>query len=70
VAKGLKSSATLSIEINGEVYEETASGDGQYDAFMNALKKIYLKLKKKILSLPITTSPSHPAGKQMLLLKP
>jgi D-citramalate synthase len=36
--------ATLSIEINKEVYEATASGDGQYDAFMKALWKIYDKL--------------------------
>lgn len=48
VAKGLRSSATLSIEINGKAYEETASGDGQYDAFMNALKTVYAKIEKKI----------------------
>ncbi len=48
VAKGLKSSATLSIDIEGMVYEETAAGDGQYDAFMNALKNIYSRLDRKI----------------------
>jgi D-citramalate synthase len=47
VAKGLRSMATLSIEIDCKVYEETASGDGQYDAFMKALWKIYDKLEKK-----------------------
>ncbi len=46
VAKGLRSMATLSIEIDCQVYEETASGDGQYDAFMKALWKIYDKLGK------------------------
>ncbi len=46
VAEGLKSVATLSIEIKGQTYEETASGDGQYDAFMNALLKIYKRLNK------------------------
>ena len=46
VAEGLKSVATLSIDIQGQIYEETASGDGQYDAFMNALWKIYKKLNK------------------------
>ena len=40
-AKGLKPSTTLSLEINGKIYEENASGDGQYDAFVNALRKIY-----------------------------
>ena len=44
-AKGLKPSATLSVEIEGKTYEEHASGDGQYDAFINALRKIYNALK-------------------------
>ncbi|MEM6830881.1 MAG: alpha-isopropylmalate synthase regulatory domain-containing protein [Bacteroidota bacterium] len=44
VAKGLRSSATVSIAIDGIINEQTASGDGQYDAFMNALKKIYERL--------------------------
>ena len=48
VAHGLKSSATLSIEMDDKCYEETASGDGQYDAFMNALRKIYAPLNKKL----------------------
>ena len=34
-------STTLSVEIEGEVYEAHAQGDGQYDAFINALHKIY-----------------------------
>lgn len=41
LAQGLKPVATLKIEINGEAYEESASGDGQYDAFVRALRKIY-----------------------------
>ncbi|PIB39125.1 alpha-isopropylmalate synthase regulatory domain-containing protein [Maribacter sp. 4G9] len=40
-SKGLKPSTTLSLEIDGKTFEENASGDGQYDAFMNALRKIY-----------------------------
>ncbi|NJK86639.1 MAG: 2-isopropylmalate synthase [Bacteroidales bacterium] len=47
-ANGLKSVATLKIEINGKIYEETSNGDGQYDAFMKALKKIYRGLNKEI----------------------
>jgi len=47
VANGLKSVATLKLEISGNEYEETASGDGQYDAFMKALYKIYEKLDKE-----------------------
>jgi D-citramalate synthase len=40
-SKGLKPSTTLSIEIEGKIYEENAQGDGQFDAFINALKKVY-----------------------------
>lgn len=48
VAQGLKSMATLSIEVNGKVYEKTAGGDGQYDAFMNSLNLIYQELNKEL----------------------
>jgi len=48
VAEGLKSSATLSLEVDGVCYEETAAGDGQYDAFMNALQKIYTSLQREL----------------------
>lgn len=41
LACGLKPTATLRIEINGKEYEESSSGDGQYDAFVRALRKIY-----------------------------
>ncbi len=47
VAEGLKSMATLRIEIDKKEYEETASGVGQYNAFMLALWGIYDKLGKK-----------------------
>ena len=48
-SKGLKPSTTLALEINGELIEEHAQGDGQYDAFMNALRKVY---KSKKMELP------------------
>jgi D-citramalate synthase len=51
-SRGLQPSATLQIQIFGDVLEENAQGDGQYDAFMNALKKA---LKKKGISLPSLT---------------
>ena len=46
LTQGLKPVATLKIEIEGKAYEETASGDGQYDAFVRALRKIYKSLAK------------------------
>lgn len=42
-SKGLRPSATLSVCINGKLFEEHAQGDGQFDAFMNALTKVYAK---------------------------
>jgi D-citramalate synthase len=51
-AKNLNPSVTIKINIAGELYEEQAQGDGQYDAFMNALKKIY---KQKKIELPVLT---------------
>ncbi len=51
-SKNLNPSATLRISISGELFEEHAQGDGQYDAFMNALKKIY---KQKKVELPLLT---------------
>ena len=47
-AKGLQPSTTLSIEVEGKVYEENAQGDGQFDAFMNALGKVYEKRNLKL----------------------
>ena len=41
LAQGLRPVATLKIEIHGRAYEQTSVGDGQYDAFMRALRQIY-----------------------------
>ena len=41
LVRGLRPTATLSIEIDGMVYEESSSGDGQYDAFVRALRRVY-----------------------------
>ena len=48
-SKGLNPTTSVSIEIQGKNFEENASGDGQYDAFWNALHKIYAKQR---LNLP------------------
>jgi (R)-citramalate synthase len=47
-SKNLNPSATLQVQIGEEIFEEHAQGDGQYDAFMNALKKIYIKKNIKL----------------------
>ena len=48
-SKGLKPLTAVLVKIDNELFEEQASGDGQFDAFMKALKKIY---KKKKITLP------------------
>ncbi|WP_026712453.1 alpha-isopropylmalate synthase regulatory domain-containing protein [Flavobacterium daejeonense] len=48
-AKGMRPSTTLCLKIDGQIIEEHAQGDGQFDAFMNALAKIY---KTKKMTLP------------------
>jgi D-citramalate synthase len=46
-AKGMKPSTTLQLRVEGVLYEAHAQGDGQFDAFMNALKKLYKTHSKK-----------------------
>ncbi|MCF0196241.1 MAG: 2-isopropylmalate synthase [Bacteroidaceae bacterium] len=40
-AYGLKPSASVRLEVNGTVYEENATGDGLFDAFVRCLRHIY-----------------------------
>lgn len=59
---GLKPVASVKIKINGgATFEEHSSGDGQYDAFMKAIKKIYLNLNKELPRL-VDYSVSIPPG--------
>ncbi len=46
LARGMRPVASVKINIHGQDYEETSWGDGQYDAFMKALWKIYDRLGK------------------------
>jgi D-citramalate synthase len=49
---GLKPSASVQLEIDGLLFQETSSGDGQYDAFMRAVRKIYDRMGRE---LPVLT---------------
>lgn len=62
LANGLKPMATLSIEIEGQVYEESSSGDGQYDAFVRALRKIYKVTLGRKFPMLINYAVSIPPG--------
>lgn len=46
LAYGLKPMASVKMEIEGNVYEQSASGDGQYNAVSKAMWKIYKSLNK------------------------
>ena len=46
VSSGLRPMASVKAEIYGVEYQETASGDGQYNALSKALYKMYKKLGK------------------------
>ena len=60
-SKGLKPSTTVLVKIDSESYEEHAQGDGQFDAFMNALNKLY-KRKKMVLPKLVDYAVRIPPG--------
>ncbi len=68
-ARNLKPVSTVSLEIDGQVYEETSTGDGQYDAFMKAITKIYNRVRKPMPQLTdyIVTIP--PGGQTSALVE-
>ena len=68
-SNGLKPVATLKIKIYEREYEETANGDGQYDAFVKALRKIYNKLKKSFPKLSDYSVSIPPGGKTDALVQ-
>jgi D-citramalate synthase len=60
-SKGMRPSTTLLLKIDDEIIEESAHGDGQFDAFMNALSKIY-KTKKMVLPKLVDYAVRIPPG--------
>jgi len=68
-ANELKPVASLKIRIGDEVFEETSSGDGQYDAFMKALRKIYGRKEKSLPALLDYFVSIPPGGKTDALVQ-
>jgi D-citramalate synthase len=66
---GLKPFASVQIEIDGNLYQETSSGDGQYDAFMKTVRKIYDKLDKRYPLLTDYEVSIPPGGKTDALVE-
>jgi D-citramalate synthase len=62
-SKNLRPSVTIRILIGSEIFEENAQGDGQYDAFMNALKKVYASKKIALPQLTDYAVRIPPGGK-------
>ena len=63
IAKGLKPAASIKLKINDKFYEEVSVGDGQYDAIMKAIKKIYSSLDKNLPRLIDYSVTIPPGGK-------
>ena len=61
-AYGLKPGANIHVEINGQQYEAGATGDGQYDAFVKALRWIYKKYLGRTFPILANYSVSIPPG--------
>ncbi|MGB8490503.1 MAG: alpha-isopropylmalate synthase regulatory domain-containing protein [Bacteroidales bacterium] len=66
---GLKPFASVQIEIDGKTFQETSSGDGQYDAFMKAVRVIYDKLGKDLPNLTDYEVSIPPGGRTDALVE-
>ena len=69
LANNLRPSVSLKLNIDGETHEKSATGDGLYDAFMNALKKIYKEVDKKLPQLLDYQVTIPPGGKTNALVE-
>jgi D-citramalate synthase len=69
-AFGLKPMAGVKIEVNGQPYEENASGDGQFDAFVRSVRHIYKnRLKRDFPWLTNYTVTIPPGGRTDALVQ-
>ena len=69
LARGMRPVANMRIDIQGTEYEESSAGDGQYDAFMKALWKIYDRLGRKHPRLTDYVVKIPPGGKTDALVE-
>ncbi len=61
-AHSLRPVASVKIEIDGRQFEESASGAGQYDAYMRAIRHIYTKQLKREFPTLVSYSVDIPPG--------
>lgn len=69
LTRGMRPVANLRIDIQGDAYEDSAAGDGQYDAFMKALWKIYDRLGRRHPRLTDYVVKIPPGGKTDALVE-
>ena len=63
MSHGLHPTATVKLEVDGKEYEQSAYGDGQFDAFIKTIKKIYTNnLKRELPRLTNYTVSIPPHG--------
>lgn len=69
-AYGLKPLASIRLEVNGVTYEESATGDGLFDAFVRCIRHIYKeKLNRKFPWLSNYTVTIPPGGRTDALVQ-
>ncbi len=61
-AYGLKPLASVKVEINGQKYEAESTGDGQYDAFVRSLSKIYRETLERSFPMLVNYAVTIPPG--------
>jgi len=66
---GLRPVANVCLEVKGKTFEEISDGDGQYDAFVKALRKIYKRLGKTFPKLVDYVVTIPPGGKTDALVE-
>ncbi len=66
---GLRPMATVALDLDGRLFEESASGDGQYDAFMNAVRQIYQNQDKQFPTLVDYSVTIPPGGRTDALVE-
>lgn len=69
LSSGMRPVANIVIRINGDDHESSAIGNGQYDAFMKALWKIYCKLQREHPTLTDYVVTIPPGGKTDALVE-
>ncbi len=62
LAQGLKPQATIKIAVHGKEYQQCSTGDGQYDAFVSALRQIYSQQLGREFPALVDYSVSIPPG--------